>query len=428
MSDKEKSPLQIVNGIINQARSAGLVHRVDEGETHDGHTVRMDGKELLNFGSCGYMSLEFDSRVRAGAMEAIEKYGMVFNSSRTYISNSMYPMLEDLLEKILRRPAVIAPTTTLLHLAALPVLVEADDVVLLDQQVHSSVQLTAKVLKANGAVVEIVPHNSLSRIEKKIKAYKDVKKKIWYLGDGVYSMYGDFAPVKELEQLLETYEQFHVYLDDAHGMSWTGERGTGYVLENMKHHDRLYVAVGLAKGFGTGGGAIACPNREIKQLIRNCGGTQFFAGPMQPTLLGAAVASAKIHLSSEFGEMQAELMDRIRYMTEVMENQQPLPLMSSTESPIRFLGVGQWEKAHEIIQLLMKDGFWLNIAQYPAVAPQHTGVRFMLTRKIQKKDIDLLGEAMKRAVDKVFGKDEEAISQVWKTFKKDYRYSLTGTP
>lgn len=42
-------------------------------------------------------------------------------------------------------------------------------------------------------------------------------------------MYGDAAPVKEIEKLLNKYDNFHLYIDDAHGMSWTGKNGCGYV-------------------------------------------------------------------------------------------------------------------------------------------------------------------------------------------------------
>lgn len=421
----ENNPLEIVNFIMNNGREAGVAQQVDEGRSHDGRTLTLQGKSLIHFGSCGYMGLEFDPGVRKAAQEAIRDYGVYFSSSRTYLSNPNYPILEDLLEKILGRPTLVTPTTTLLHLAALPVLIGPEDVVLLDQQVHSSVQLAAKVLKADGVQVDILPHNNPERIERKIKAYKDSKSRIWFLGDGIYSMYGDFAPVKELSELLKRHEQFHVYLDDAHGMSWTGRHGRGYVLENMEEHERLYVVVGLAKGFGAVGGAIACPTREVKQTIRNCGGTQTFSGPISPPMLAAAVASARIHLDPEYGRMQRELVDRIHYMNKVLEKQ-PLPLLSATDSPIRFLGVGEADKAEEIVKLLIEDGFWLNIARYPAVGPHHAGLRFMLTRKIGEKDIELFGEAVQRAVDKVFGGEGDAIPKIWRAFKKEYRFSLVN--
>lgn len=423
MNTDETDFIQNINGFINKAREQGLGQLVDEGERHDGTTVHIHGKDLKNFGSCGYMSLEFDPRVVEGGIDAIRKYGMQFSTSRMFLSNPLYPILEELLEKIFQRPTLLAPTTTLAHLAALPTLIRSDDVVLMDQQVHSSVQLTAKVLVANGVKVEIVPHSNVDRIERKIKAYKDIKKKIWYLGDGVYSMYGDCSPVAELMELLNKYEQFHLYLDDAHGTSWFGKNGRGYVLEKLPQHERLMLITGLAKGFGTGGGVITCPTPEIKQLIRNCGGPQTFSGPLQPPILGAAVASAKIHLADGFLEMQNELRDRIHFCNQVLEKQ-PLPLLSSLDSPIRFLGVGSTEKAQAIVKLLMGDGYWLNIAQFPAVAPSHAGLRFMMNRKIRKADLESFVESIKKAVSIVIGDDEESISQIWKAFRKEYRYSL----
>ena len=422
MSTSESNPIQELNEFINQAKSRGVAQQVDEGESHDGRTVFVNGKELINFGSCGYMALEFDERVRQGGIEAIKKYGVEFSTSRVFLSNPLYPKLETLLEEIFQLPTLLAPTTTLAHLAALPILVGQDDVVLLDQQVHSSIQMAAKILSAKGVKIEIVSHSNIWRVERKIKSYKDFKNKIWYLGDGVYSMYGDLAPIEELENLLKTHEQFHLYLDDAHGMSWMGDRGCGFVLDKLRH-ERLFVLTGLAKGFGTGGGAIICPSIDIKQLIRNCGGPQLFSGPLQPPILGAAVESAKIHLGKDYPKLQNELRKRIQFCSQALEGQ-PLPLLSSPDSPIRFLGVGSTDKAQEIVKLLIDDGFWLNIAQFPAVAPHHAGLRFMMTRKTRDQDTKEFVEAIKKAVHQIFGSSEESISQIWKAFSKEYRYSL----
>lgn len=421
--EKETNPIHLVNTYINQARSLGLIQLVDQDDQHSGRTVQISGQELVNFGSCGYMGLEFDSRVREGGIEAIRKFGVQFSSSRSYLSNPMYPKLEELLENIFQRPALLGSTTTLAHLAALPTLVDTDDVVLLDQQAHSSIQMAAKILKANGVQVEIVSHSNVARIERKINFFKDIKKKIWYLGDGVYSMYGDFAPAAELERLLNTYEQFHLYLDDAHGMSWMGKRGSGYVLDKFQMHERLYVITGLAKGFGAAGGVMILPNIALKQLIRNCGGTQIFSGPIQPPILGAAIESAKIHLQPDFNLLQQELLNKMAFISKALENQ-PLPQMSAINSPIRFLGIGQTEKAQEIAKILIKGGYWLNVAHFPAVGPHHAGLRFMVNRHTQEKDIENFVAAIRDAAYRVFGNDETVISQIWKTFSKEYRYSL----
>ena len=43
------------------------------------------------------------------------------------------------------------------------------------------------------------------------------------MADGIYSMYGDYAPIKELKALSIKYPQLHLYIDDVHGMSWIGK-------------------------------------------------------------------------------------------------------------------------------------------------------------------------------------------------------------
>jgi len=419
MSMSRPNPIQVLNTYLNDARAKGLVHLVDESESHDGHSLKVGGRELVNFGSCGYMSLAFEPRVKNGGIEAIQKYGIQFSTSRAYLSNPLYSELEELLERIFSLPTLVTPSTTLGHLAALPILVGPEDVVLMDMQVHSSVQMAAQLLKASGVHVELISHSNVARLERKIKAYKDTKKKIWFFADGVYSMYGDIAPVEELAALLDVHEQFHLYLDDAHGMSWTGERGRGSVLDRLPRHPRMVVLTSLSKGFGTGGGAIVCPDAETKRLLSNCGATLTFCGPLQIPVLGAAVESAKIHLEPGFAGMQKELADRIAHCTRLLATQ-PLPLLSASDSPIQFVGVGNTEKAQDIVQRMIARGFWLNIAQYPAVGPKHAGLRFMLTRTTPFEHIDRLVEAMRETVREVIGQDEASIAPIWRSFHKEY--------
>ena len=67
----------------------------------------------------------------------------------------------------------------------------------------------------------------------------------------------------------------------------------------------------LAKAFSAGGAVLVSPDVETARLVRTCGSTMIFSGPLQPALLGAAIASARVHLSHELGERQARLAERI---------------------------------------------------------------------------------------------------------------------
>ena len=161
--------LRTLNQIVNDADRNGLVHNFTSDETLSGSQITVNEKELINFGSCSYLGLEYHPALKAGAMQALEQYGTQFSSSRAYLSLGLYQELEANLERIFEQPAIVTASTTLGHMATLPVIVEPGDAVILDLQVHASVQLSAQVLKANNIPISIIPHNSMEALENKLK-------------------------------------------------------------------------------------------------------------------------------------------------------------------------------------------------------------------------------------------------------------------
>ena len=63
----------------------------------------------------------------------------------------------------------------------------------------------------------------MERLEAMIQRVAKTSNRIWYMADGVYSMFADFAPFDELRELLDRYEQLHLYIDDSHGVGWAGQ-------------------------------------------------------------------------------------------------------------------------------------------------------------------------------------------------------------
>jgi 7-keto-8-aminopelargonate synthetase-like enzyme len=121
---------------------------------------------------------------------------------------------------IFQNETIVTPTTTLGHIAAIPVLVNKDDAIILDHQVHASVQMAVQLVKAKGVFTCMIRHNRLDMLAEQIKKLRKKYKRIWYMADGVYSMYGDAAPMEALTKLADEFEQLYLYVDDAHGISW----------------------------------------------------------------------------------------------------------------------------------------------------------------------------------------------------------------
>ncbi|HMT28457.1 MAG TPA: pyridoxal phosphate-dependent aminotransferase family protein, partial [Bacteroidia bacterium] len=282
--------LEIINDTAISSRELGIIHLSDENDLLDGRHVTVKGNEMINFGTCGYMGLEMDDRLKHGVIDAVQKYGTGFASTRAYITVKLYEEIESLLAKIFEKPVVLLANVTLSHISNIPILIGDDDAVILDTQVHDSVQTAVQLLKSRNVHVDIIRHNRIDLLEEKINELKGKYKKIWYMPDGVYSMFGDCAPMKEIVSLLDKHDQFHLYVDDTHGMSFAGKNGAGYVLSEVPFHDKMILVTSLNKAFGASGGVTVFPNEKMRDLVRNCGRPFIFSGPIPPPMLGAAIA------------------------------------------------------------------------------------------------------------------------------------------
>lgn len=380
---------------MSDAIARGVGHLIAEDEQLGGRSLTLRGRRQINFGSCSYVGLETDLRLKNAACDAIARYGVQFASSRAYVSCPPYAELERLLGQMFDAPLVVAQTTTLAHFAALPVLIGGQDAVICDQLVHNSVQSVLPTLAAAGTTCRFVRHNRVDRLDQLVRALAERHRRVWYLADGVYSMHGDQAPLPALRALIARHERLSLYIDDAHGVSWSGKHGRGTVLGDGPLPERTVMVASLAKAFSAGGAVLVFPDAETARLVRAVGSTLIFSGPLQPALLGAAIASARIHLSSEIGARQRRLMDRIRLFNELAAAR-GLPLGSTDETPIRFIRTGESDSTYGLAAELMGDGFFVNPAVFPAVSRGHGGLRVALTVHQTPEDVRGLVDAIAR--------------------------------
>lgn len=387
------SLMDVIQANMAKATLLGLSQQTAEDDAIDGRIVTLRGQSLINFASCSYLGLELDERVKAGAKDAIDRYGAFFSSSRAYLRSPLYRELEERLSTLFDAHVLVTPSTTLGHLSALPVLIGQHDTLLLDRQVHASVQMTAQCVAANGAKVGFVEHNDMDALEARLIEHGGKQGRVFYAADGVYSMYGDAAPLARLAELVERYEHFVLYVDDAHGMSWRGTRGMGYAKSQLPAHPRVIVAVSLAKAFGTGGGALIFHDAKLRERVQCCGGPQIFSGQLPPAVLGAAIASADIHLSPQMPLLQAELAERITLARTCLIDHGITPV-AAFEGPILFVGTIKFDAALEVAKRVQADGFWVNVAGFPATPRNGAGLRVTLSRHVTLSDVFALTDSI----------------------------------
>lgn len=414
---KHNNFLETVNEVFTDAKQEGVLHLYADKNEFPGRTIIIKGNKLFHFGTTGYLGLEQDKRLKDAAISAISRYGTQFPLSKSYISHPLYKELEECVTEMYQTPIIITKNSTLGHLGVIPSAVDDQDAIILDHQVHWSVQSAAKLLKTRSVPIEMIRHNHLNMLEDKIKSLSQTRRKIWYMADGIYSMYGDYAPVMQLMELAKKYPQLHLYFDDVHGMSWTGKNGTGYVLSQIGEVNEQILLFGtLSKTFGASGAVLACSDKKMYDKIKTFGGPLTFSAQLEPASVAAATASAKIHLSPEIYKFQKELKERTQYFNDLLK-QTNLPLIDSNNSPVFYIGTGMPKTGYNFVNRLMKEGFFVNLGIFPAVPVKNTGVRITISRHNELEEIKELVDAMVYHFPKSLEDTFTNLDRVYHAFK-----------
>ncbi|HEX6765855.1 MAG TPA: aminotransferase class I/II-fold pyridoxal phosphate-dependent enzyme, partial [Polyangiaceae bacterium] len=282
---------------------------------YDGRTVHIDGKRLSNFASPSYLGLELRPELAQGARDAMCKYGTAAPFSPRHLETPLHAELDEHLASMTGAAGVLTgSSTTLLHVTALPALVRSNDAVLVDRQARPSLHAAAAALR--GVPVEPTRVRRLERLEAQLSELSAKYDRVWLVFDGIDPTFGEFAPFDALATLVANFPKLRLYVDDSDATSWFGENGRGAAASRFPAHPRVVVTLSLDGSFAAAGGAMLFGDARLLERVRLRGETELSASLPAP-MLGAAVASARIHRSPELGERQRRLERRIEFMFEL---------------------------------------------------------------------------------------------------------------
>jgi 7-keto-8-aminopelargonate synthetase-like enzyme len=220
---------------VNHSTSLGIFQLQSGFDTYNGRNLGIKGKNVIHFANCSYVGLDVCEALKLAAIEAVTRYGTLFSTSRLCVGLDLNEKLEALLNQMTGNHTLVTQSTTLGSISAIPIIVSPNDLIVLDHQVHTSVQNAVKLAESQGTKVGMIRHNNISSLEDVIQKNQNKYGKIWYMADGIYSMLGDACPIEELYELMDRYSNFHCYVDDAHGISWIGEHGKGMIKDLYIH-------------------------------------------------------------------------------------------------------------------------------------------------------------------------------------------------
>lgn len=218
---------------------------------------------VVNFGSNDYLNLA-GTTLTSAVIEAVNRRGWGSGASPLVTGHGA---LHSALERELARfegteAALLFPTGFAANIGTIAALSSKGDVVLSDAKNHASL---VDGCRLSGARIVVYPHRDTDYVEKMLQQATGFRRRL-IVTDGVFSMDGDLAPLRELVRLAERYAAM-LLVDEAHATGVFGKLGRG-VCEHFDVEQRVSVRVGtLSKALGSMGGFVAGSQRLIEWLI-----------------------------------------------------------------------------------------------------------------------------------------------------------------
>jgi 8-amino-7-oxononanoate synthase len=335
--------------------------------------VEMEGAQRIMLGSNNYLGLTGDERVLQGAEDALHRYGTGLTGSR--LLNGTIPLHLELEEEIAQwmntEEAIVFTTGHQANLGTLGTLLAPGDTVIADSGDHASILDGCLLSRAK---LRPFRHNRLDKLEKMLQRAQEDGGGVLVVVDGVFSMEGDIAPLREICDLCERYGA-RLMVDEAHGAGVLGARGAG-TAELLGVEERVDLRMGtFSKSLASCGGFIAGPH-EVIEYLRLYSRAFLFTASAVPAALGAALAALRIVRSQEGPPLLERVLQNATRLREGLHElgfavvaPQALPDGGDIVTPIVPVLVGDDWNAALLWKALYDGGVFVNTALHPAVPP-----------------------------------------------------------
>jgi 8-amino-7-oxononanoate synthase len=374
---------------IDEMKSKGLYRHNQVYQPVSASHVEVDGTEYLMLASNNYLGLTHHDKVKAAAIEAIERYGTGSGGAR--LTTGTHPLYEALERDIAvfkgTEAAVAFNTGYMANIGTISAVMEKEDVIFSDELNHASIIDGSRL---SGATRVIFPHSDMAKLEELIKN-TPCKGKRMIIVDGVFSMDGDIAPLDKIVEIAKQYQAM-IMVDDAHATGVLGHgRGTA---AHFGLEDDITIQMGtLSKALGAEGAYVA-GKKELIDFLINKARSYIFSTALSPATIGAAHAALKELMHS------SALVERLAENGQFMRDE----LMkygvnvNHAETPIIPIIVGSAQKATSIANTLKKQGIILSAIRPPTVPVGESRLRLTVSAAHDKIELAKAAKKIAKAL------------------------------
>ena len=358
----------------------------------DGVRYEVDGRWLTSFSGNDYLGLAQHFAVVDALQSAAGRDGAGSGASHLVCGHhAAHEALENEIADWLGAPrALLFGSGYLANLAVIQALLSEEDVCVQDRLNHASLIDAARLA---GCKLRRYPHNDAEGALRQLRTVPDGAAIV--ATDGVFSMDGDVAPLRELS-LVAKVQQAQLYVDDAHGIGVVGAEGRACAVDaGLAPGDILQLAT-LGKALG-GYGACVVGSEDIIGHLAETARPYIYTTALPPAQAAATLAAVKLARRDHWRrEKLQNLIGHFRQNAQF----RGLQLLPST-TPIQPLMCGEEKRALALTTALEAQGFWVPAIRPPTVPDGKARLRITLSSLHTQAEVDALVDALSWARDAV---------------------------
>ncbi|WP_418058086.1 glycine C-acetyltransferase [Pimelobacter simplex] len=331
-----------------------------------------DGAEVLNFCANNYLGLADDPRLLDAARGALDEWGYGLASVR-FICGTQEQHLE--LER--RLAEFLGTDDTILYSSCFDAnggvfetLFGAEDAIISDALNHASIIDGIRLSKARRLRYA---NRDMADLEEQLKSAADARFRV-VVTDGVFSMDGYIAPLREICDLADKYDAL-VLVDDSHAVGFIGDGGRG-TPELCGVADRVDIYTGtFGKALGGASGGYVSSHREIVALLRQRSRPYLFSNTLAPSIVAGTLRA--LDLVEGSGELREQLRANAALFRSLMEAE-GFDLLPG-EHPIVPVMFGDAALTARIADEMQKHGVYVTAFSFPVVPRGQARIRVQLS-------------------------------------------------
>jgi glycine C-acetyltransferase len=388
---------QFVAEELESIREAGFYKEERVITTPQGSHVHVEtGEDVINLCANNYLGLAQDERVKAAARQGLERWGYGMASVRFICgTQSIHKQLEDQLSAWLgTEDTILYPSCFDANGGLFETLLGADDAVISDELNHASIIDGVRLCKASRYRYK---NADMADLEAQLKAAEAAGARFKLIAtDGVFSMDGYIAPLREICDLAERYNAL-VHVDDSHATGAVGPGGRG-TPEHCGVMDRIDIITGtLGKALGGASGGFTSSRREIVELLRQRSRPYLFSNTVAPAMVAGAAKA--VELAAAGNDLRERLRDNMRFFRNGMA-EAGFELLPG-DHPIIPVMLHDARRATALADALLKKGVYVIAFSYPVVPKGKARIRTQISATHSRDELERAIKAFAEAAKEI---------------------------